>query len=139
LGVGDVLFTDDVSLSYSKNTGRIRYVSQNGNLLVTLRPNDGKFTLTITGAKKIIEGKRDFPYFVKVNSESAESVSQGRNVMAKHVLDQGVIVKPGDEVIVIDETGNVVGVGKSMLTKKETSVFKVGVAVKVRRGSESDT
>ena len=67
LGVGDVLFTDDVSLSYSKNTGRIRYVSQNGNLLVTLRPNDGKFTLTITGAKKIIEGKRDFPYFVKVN------------------------------------------------------------------------
>jgi predicted RNA-binding protein (TIGR00451 family) len=137
-GTGEAIFTDDVSISYSKNTGRIRHVSQENTLLATLKPNDGKFTLTIAGAKKIIANKENFAYYVKVNTESAEAVSQGRNVFAKHVLDQGEVIRPSDEVIVLDENGSVVGVGKSILTKKEAAAFKIGVAVKVRRGSESD-
>ena len=43
-------------------------------------------------------------------------------------------VRAKDEVIVKDEAGNVLAVGRALLSSVEMAAFKTGVAVKVRHG-----
>ena len=137
-GAGAALFPEDVKLVHSRNTGRIRHIYLGDALQATFRPTDGVFTLTIAAAKRLIEQVPDLAYTVTVSEEAAEFVSQGKNVFAKHVLGAGEKIRPGDEVIIITEKSSVVGVGKALLLSGEMKSFKIGVAVKTRRGSETD-
>ena len=43
-------------------------------------------------------------------------------------------IRAKDEVIVRDESGNVLAVGRALLSSAEMTAFKTGVAVKVRHG-----
>ncbi len=136
-GAGEKLFPEGVEFEYSRNTGKLRRISLEETLLATLRPNDGVFTLTIAGARRL-SSLPGLSYRVTVSAEVAEFVSQGRNVFAKHVLDAGEKIRPGDEVVVSTPDSNVVGVGRALLTRGEMLRFKTGVAVRTRRGSETD-
>jgi predicted RNA-binding protein (TIGR00451 family) len=62
----------------------------------------------------------------------------GKNVFAKHVVEAGVNIRPGDETIVIDSKNRVLAVGRALLTREEMLTFCVGVAVKTRRGRNRD-
>ena len=137
-GAGLALFPVDVRIVRSRNTGRIRHIYLGSTLLATFRPNDGVFTLTIVAAKRLAFLISDLAYTVTVREEVAEFISKGKNVFAKHVLSAGEKIRPGDEVIVIAEKAGVVGVGKALLLGEEMKAFKIGVAVKTRRGAETD-
>jgi predicted RNA-binding protein (TIGR00451 family) len=137
-GTGVALFPDEVRIIHSRNTGRIRHIHLGDALQATFRPNDGVFTITIAAAKRLLSCVPNLAYIVEVNDEAAEFVSNGKNVFAKHVLLAGEKIRPGDEVIVVSKNRGVVGVGKALLTKDEMRFFKTGVAVKTRRGSETD-
>lgn len=136
---GVTLFPDEVKIIYSKNTGRIRHIYIGSVLQATFRPNDGVFTLTIAAAKRFVSSIKDSGYIVTVNDEAAEFVSHGKNVFAKHVVAAGEKIRPGEEVMIVNQKGLVIGVGKALLTCSEMGFFKTGVAVKTRRGSETDT
>jgi len=45
-------------------------------------------------------------------------------------------IRPGEEVIVTDSKGKVIAVGRAALTGEEMKRFKIGQAVKIRRGEE---
>ena len=137
-GSGAALFPDDVRIVHSRNTGRIRHIHLGDALLATFRPNDGVFTLTIAAAERLLVQVPDLGYTVTVNEEAAEFVSKGKNVFAKHVISAGEKIRPGDEIIIIAEKSGVIGVGKALLVSEEMKAFKIGVAVKTRRGSETD-
>ncbi len=132
-GVGEVLFPGDVNVSFSKRTGRIRHVNFRGALLATLRPTDGLFSLTIEGARRLLLTKPP-QLWVKVQDEIAEFVATGRSVFAKHVAGCDEEIRPGEEVVVINNQHKVLAVGRAILTGKEMKSFKRGVAVRVRRG-----
>ncbi|KYH39652.1 MAG: PUA domain containing protein [Candidatus Bathyarchaeota archaeon B26-2] len=134
-GVGDVLFPEEVVIIHSKRTGRIRYVYLHGELLATLRPLDGLFSLTVEGARRILEGGLAKGMLVVVMDEAAPFVRMGRNVFAKHVVDAAERILPQEEVIVVDGNGEVLAVGRAALTGREMKAFKRGVAVRVRRGA----
>lgn len=134
-GVGDVLFPEEVVIIHSKRTGRIRYVYLHGELLATLRPLDGLFSLTVEGARRILEGGLAKGMLVVVMDEAAPFVRMGRNVFAKHVVDAAERILPREEVIVVDGNGEVLAVGRAALTGREMKAFKRGVAVRVRRGA----
>jgi len=134
-GVGSVLFPEDVEIVTSKRTGRIRHVYLKGELLATLRPPDGLFSLTVEGAKRIVEGGLAKRMLVVVMDKAAPFVRQGRNVFAKHVLDAAEEILPQEEVIVVNREGEVLAVGRAVLTGREMKLFKRGVAVQVRRGA----
>jgi predicted RNA-binding protein (TIGR00451 family) len=136
-GAGAALFPDDVRIVHSRNTGRIRHIHLGDALQATFRPNDGVLTLTIGAAKRLLARVPDLGYTVTVSDEAAEFVSQGKNVFAKHVTRAGEKIRPGDEVIIASEQG-VIGVGKALLLAEEMKAFKTGVAVRTRRGSETD-
>jgi len=133
-GVGAALFPEGVTIEYSRNTGRIRHIYIGDVLLASFRPTDGLFTLTMAGAERLMAGL-DAPRFtVTVTDEAAEFVAQARNVFAKHVVDAGDAIRPGDEVVVLDGGRGVLAVGRALLNGEEMLAFRSGVAVKVRRG-----
>ncbi|MCW3978351.1 MAG: pseudouridine synthase [Candidatus Bathyarchaeota archaeon] len=137
-GCGAALFPEGVSIERSMKTGKIRLVRMGDVLLASLRPTDGLFTLTIAGAERLVKGVKDVGYAVTVLDEVSEFVSQGRNVFAKHVVDSGEAIRPGDEVIILNSKREVLGVGRALLNREEMLAFDVGVAVKTRRGRARD-
>jgi len=137
-GCGKALFPDGVTIVYSKNTGRIRHVYLGGVMLASFRPTDGLFTLTMAGADRMMSSAPSFGFTVTVDGDAAHFVADGRSVFAKHVVEAGESIRPGDEVIVVDEGGKVLAVGRALLNRGEMLAFKVGVAVRVRRGRNRD-
>jgi len=131
---GSALFPSNVDVVFSKRTGRIRHVYLRGKLLATLRPTDGMFSLTLAGAKRLLRGTSAPRLWVKVSSEAAPFISEGRSVFAKHVIAADSEIRPQEEVIVLDEDNKVLAVGKAILTGREMTAFKRGVAVRVRKG-----
>ena len=133
-GVGEKLFPENVKIVFSKRTGRIRHVYLNDKLLATLNPITGFFTLTIEGAKKVLEAMQPKRLWVQVRNDAALFVEKGSDVFVKHVTDLDEEIRPGEEVIVVNSKGEVIAVGRAMLSGAEMRVFNRGIAVRVRRG-----
>lgn len=133
-GVGARLFPENVEIIHSKRTGRIRYVYLDGKRLATLRPTDGLFSLSIAGAKRIVENANSAKCLVAIMDHVSKFIAEGGDVFAKHVVKADGDIRPKDEVIVVDEKGEVLAVGRAVLSGEEMIAFTRGVAVKVRRG-----
>ncbi len=135
VGVGDTIFPDNVTIEYSHSTGRIRYISLDGMRIATLRPTDGLFSLSIMAARLLAKKCPSAPCFVTVRQDVSEFISKGGDLFAVHVIKVHPEVHAKEEVIIIDEAGRVVAVGRTVLCANEMMSFKTGVAVKIRHGS----
>jgi predicted RNA-binding protein (TIGR00451 family) len=133
-GVGAKLFPDNVTVVYSKNTGKIRFIYLDDKLLATLRPTTGLFILTIAGAQQMMLTVNPPRLWVKLEDYAEPFVSKGRSAFAKHVTDADPEIRPKEEVIIIDQNNNVLAVGWALLTGTEMKAFMRGIAVSVRRG-----
>lgn len=133
-GVGQVLFPENVKIAFSRTTGRIRHLYIKGRLLATLRPTDGMFSITTNGAKRLVQEACSTGLLVKVTKDSAPFIAEGKSVFAKHVAKVDPRIRPQEEITVVGEDNEVLAVGKAALTGKEMSLFKRGIAVRVRRG-----
>jgi uncharacterized protein with predicted RNA binding PUA domain len=138
-GVGDALFPDGVTIEYSHSTGRIRYISLNGSRIATLRPTDGLLSLSIAAAETLATSCPSAPCYVTIRQDVSGFVAKGGDVFAAHVIKVDPEIHAKDEVVVLDEAGRVVAVGRAALSGGEMLAFRTGVAVKVRhgRGGES--
>jgi uncharacterized protein with predicted RNA binding PUA domain len=135
-GVGVQLFPDNIEIQYSPRTGRIRYINLDGERLATLRPTDGVLSLSLKAAVFIAKNTPFAKCFVMVQNEVSKFIAAGGDVFAVHVVKVDAGVGAKDEVIVLDEDGQVLAVGRTMLSSDEMKAFKTGVAVKVRHGSK---
>ena len=132
--VGAGIFPEDIEIIHSKGTGRIRYVYLRKKRLVTLRPTDGMFSLSIHGAKRIV--KNAVPKCsVTVRDDISKFIREGRSAFAKHVIASDLEIRPQDEVIVLDQRGEVLAVGRAALSGEEMMKFETGVAVRIRHGN----
>ncbi len=77
--------------------------------------------------------------FVTVRSDIAKFVADGGDVFAAHVVSVDSDICAKDEVVVLDEAGEVIAVGRAFLSSAEMQAFKTGVAVKVRHGSKAES
>ncbi|RLE52246.1 MAG: pseudouridine synthase [Candidatus Methanomethylicota archaeon] len=134
IGIGDILFPSDVKIEKSRKTGKIRRIYHQGKLLATMRASDGYLALSIDGARRIVEKTSKPTLRVVVKNEVAGFIKKGRNVFAKHVVEADPNIRPGSEVIVVDENDNLLAVGRATLNSEEMLSFKSGEAVKVRKG-----
>jgi len=133
-GVGKSLFPENVQISYSRNTGRIRHIYLDGERLATMRPTDGLLSLSTAGAKRIVEKAHSAKCFVTVRDDIAIFIREGGDVFAVHVSEADDEIRAKGEVIVVDGSNRVLAVGRALLSADEMKAFKRGVAVKVRRG-----
>lgn len=127
----DSIPVDRLEFTFSKRTGRIKNVLLDNNLVATLR-TDGGLALTIFGAKLLMQSSNFKENCVVVNNDVAEFIAEGKSVFCKHVVNCGNNVRVGSDVAVLDENGNVIAVGKAVLSAKMIREFKRGAAVKVR-------
>lgn len=137
-GIGEALFPETIKFVFSRKTGKIRFIYNDDILLAVLRPTDGNLTLTIEGAERLVSSDLPLGFTVKIMDEVSEYIANGKNVMAKHVIDAGDNIRPGDEVIILDSNNQVLGVGKSLFNREEMLSFQIGVAVRTRRGKNKN-
>ena len=132
-GISQTIPIDRLNFTLSKRTGKVKSVSLDDKLIATFR-SDGGIALTIHGAELLVKNPKFADNCVVVKDEAKDFISIGRSVFAKHVLSCGDRIKPKSEVVIVDTDGNVIAVGKALLSAKMMRNFKSGVAVKVRKG-----
>jgi uncharacterized protein with predicted RNA binding PUA domain len=131
-GGGEALFHDVEELAVTHtSSGRPRQVAAEDGRLVSYG-NDGRFTLGVTGGRRLHEAFDAPRNRVVVGDESEPFVRDGRNVFAKFVDEADEAIRPGDEVLVVHEDGRLLAVGRSELAGAGMLDFETGMAVKVR-------
>ncbi|MBY9019454.1 MAG: pseudouridine synthase [Candidatus Lokiarchaeota archaeon] len=134
--ITDILFKDESKLQivYSRNTGKIKHIYNDNNLMLNLRPTNGFFTLSLFSAEKIINNTPSPKLRAIVMNEVSEFIRKGRNVFCKHVVDIDITLRPNDEVIVVDQNNDLLAIGKLMIPVPYVKSFQTGIALKIRKG-----
>ncbi|MFA5862600.1 MAG: tRNA guanosine(15) transglycosylase TgtA [Candidatus Thermoplasmatota archaeon] len=136
-GAGDALLAGEVTIRTSNNTGKIRNVHVDGEHVLSLRAEDGFFTLKIGGARRL-HAAFDFPRLrVVVHADSVPFNRGGKNAFAQFVQKWDATLRPGDECLLVDEADGLVACGQMHLAPSELGFFKKGLAVHVREGRPS--
>jgi uncharacterized protein with predicted RNA binding PUA domain len=120
----------------SKNTGKIRFVNLDTELVLVLRPEEGYFSLSIAGARILNELERgDMVNGITVQDDVEEFIKDGKNVFAKHVVNAPVAIQPSQELYVCNGKREVLAVGKAILSGRDMQHLKRGVALNTRHGA----
>lgn len=136
--VAQMLLKNKITIKRSLRTGRIKFIYLNGQLLGTLRATDERFIPTLYGAKLIKKYLPENKLTIKVTEGAAPWIAKGRTVFCKHIVDADEEILPGEEVFIVDTQGNLIALGKAILSGREMSEKKKGRAVKVRKGIGTD-
>jgi len=134
--ITDILFENEseIQIIFSRNTGKIKHVYHDKNLLLNLRPTNGFFTLSLLSAERIINNTPLPKLRVVVLNEISEFIRKGRNVFCKHVVDIDDLLRSNDEVIVVNQRDELLAIGKLMIPVPYVGSFQTGIAVKIRKG-----
>ncbi len=137
-GACDALFPADEPVTIKRtSSGRPQQVHGEDGRIVSFG-TDGRFTLGIDGGRRL-NAALDYPaYRVVVDDESEPFVRDEKNVFAKFVVDIGPEIRPGDEVLVTHERGELIAVGTAQLAGSAIADFETGMAVHVREGAPSE-
>jgi len=130
--LSDIVDLDEIQIRISKNTGKLRNIYLNDKLLFSLRAEDGLFTLAYEGAKLLHQKLERPKQRVFVSKEISSFLEEGKNLFSKFVINVDDSLRPGDEVIVVDEEDQFITFGRAILSPEEMKDFKYGVAVKNR-------
>lgn len=133
MNVGEQLFPDGVVIEVSKRTGKPKRVYLDGKLLATVRSNDGLIALTVEGAMRLRTSLPPGRFRVIVSDGAARFIAEGKSLFSKHVLEADPKILPGDEVIIENDKGELLAVGKAVISGCEMGKFRRGLAVKIRK------
>ncbi|PSQ15903.1 pseudouridine synthase [Halobacteriales archaeon QS_8_69_26] len=137
-GAGTALFPPDEDHRIRRsNSGRPRQVvrADDPAVRVVSYGTDGRFSLGVEGGRRLLAAFDPPRARVAVGEESREFVRDGRNAFAKFVRDVDPAVRPGDDVLVVDDRDELLGVGRAELPADWMADFDSGMAVKVRHGN----
>lgn len=134
-GAGAALFPDAETPTVRRSaSGRPKQVLADEDRLVSVG-RDGRFTLGLEGGRRL-QAAFDSPRCrVVVGDDSAPFVRDGKNVFAKFVQAVDPAVRSGDEITVVHEDGELLGVGRAELSASAMADFGTGMAVYVREGA----
>ena len=131
-GASKALFQGKLKIVKSKKTGKIRNIYGNGKHLISMRAEDGMFTLKIDGGELLHKSFKSPKLRVIVKKDAVPFVKEGKSVFSKFVIDCDPELIPYDECLIVDEKDNLLAVGRTILNRQEMLSFSTGVAVKTR-------
>ncbi|MDS0281229.1 PUA domain-containing protein [Haloarcula onubensis] len=136
-GAGAALFPAESAVEVTHtSSGRPRQVHADDGRIATYA-TDGRFVLGLAGGRRLLAGFDAPAHRVVVGDESEPFVREGRNAFAKFVQRADPSIRPGDETLVVHETGDLLAVGRAELPGDGMADFETGMAVKVRQGTDS--
>ena len=127
----------DLNVDISRSTGKIRHVKLGGEIILTLVPTTGLFTATYEGGLQLTKLGIDPKYIVKLDDEVRQFVIDGKSALAKFIVHANPDLQAGEEVVVVDSSDTLLGVGKALLSGDEMIAFQRGVAVNIRHSMKS--
>jgi len=114
------------------STGRIRRVVVDGETAFTLRASD-YVVIPHPALARLIHRYAPFPrYRIVVVSELANDVAEGYTVFARHVIQCDEYVRRGDEVLVVDESDNLLASARALLDCEAMITSLRGAAASIR-------
>ena len=131
-GAGDALFSDDITIERSRGTKRIRFVFQDNVRICSFRPKDGYLVPSLLGGE--ILHKNGLGHIVIISSEAEPFVRKGKTVFSKHVIEADREISAKEEVIIINEDKEYIGIGTSKISGPLMLEMERGVAVDTRKG-----
>ncbi len=134
--ITDILFDDitPLRIERSRNTDKIKFIYHENDLLLTLRPTNGFFSLTLHSARKILKNTKAPKMRTIVLTEISEFIKEGRNVFCKHVVDIDTDLRPMDEVIVVNQDDELLAIGRLKIPARQVKFFQSGIAINIRKG-----
>ena len=135
---------DELAFQFSNRTGRLKQIvhKENGEVFFSFRPN-GSIAPTIQGMKLMWKwgklrknmGVKSRPrWIVTVVDGVTDVVSQGKTVFCRHIFYCDDSLRANEDVAIMNQRGELLAVGRTILAGSEMKQFKRGVAVKVRQG-----
>ena len=136
-------------ISRRSKTDRMVNIFSNDRHVLSPRLTDGAISLTMEGAKQLLElNQTPLPDFAHISSDNIYPgiprvriiddaipfVGKGRNVMHGYILGADSHLIPGQQCVVTSSTGEFVAHGIAITTSSEMKYLKKGIAVKVRNG-----
>ncbi|UCB59342.1 MAG: hypothetical protein JSV67_03360, partial [Thermoplasmatales archaeon] len=129
---GKILLNGNIRIVKSKKKQKIRNIYCNGKHVLSMRANDGMFTLKIEGGNLLHKGFKKPILRVIVNSEAIPFIKEGKSVFSKFVKECDPNLRPLDECLIVDEKDSFLAVGRCLLNRLEMLSFNYGMAVKIR-------
>lgn len=126
------IFIKNIKVVKSKKTKKIRNIFVDNEHILSMRAEDGLFTLKLAGGKRLHKGLPPPFLRVVIHLDAVPFVKEGKSVFAKFVLDADPELIPGDECLIVDEKDSFLAVGRVLLNRREMLAFNQGVAVKTR-------
>lgn len=120
----------------SKRTGRIGWIYDGAIPMASFRARDFVIIPRIELAEALHKLLPNLNMRVVIDNAAEPFVREGKSVFAKFVKSAWDGIRSGDEVLVVNETGELVGTGTALLAPLEMKHFKKGTAVKTREGIE---
>ncbi len=136
-------------VSRKSNTDRMVNIYSNEKHVLSPRLTDGGISLTIDGAKRLLElNQNPLPDFgqiqpddifpgiprVRIIDDAIPFVGKGRNVMHGYIIGADPHLIPGQQCVVISSSGELIAHGTAITTSSEMMYMKKGIAVKVKHG-----
>jgi 7-cyano-7-deazaguanine tRNA-ribosyltransferase len=129
---GKILLNGNIRIVKSKKKQKIRNIYCNGKHVLSMRANDGMFTLKIEGGNLLHKGFKKPILRVIVKSEAIPFIKEGKSVFSKFVKECDPNLRPLDECLIVDEKDSFLAVGRCLLNRLEMLSFNYGMAVKIR-------
>jgi 7-cyano-7-deazaguanine tRNA-ribosyltransferase len=133
-GAADAIFDGPLELVKSKNTDRIRNIIVSGEHVMSLRAEDGLYSLRAPGARRLHKMLPWPRLRIVVKRDSIPFNREGKNVFCTFIADADPDLRPGDDALIVDENDELVAIGRPMLTRDEMMRMRKGMAVRVREG-----
>lgn len=136
-GAGAALFPDPSLIEVTHtSSGRPRQIHAGDGRIGTYA-TDGRFVIGLAGGRRLCSAFEPPRHRIVVGDESEPFVREGRNVFAKFVQRADPQLRPGDEVAVVHEDGDLLAVGRAELPGRGITDFETGMAVHVRDGADN--
>lgn len=133
-GAADALFSGKIELVKSKNTDKIRNIVVDGEHILSLRAEDGFFTMRPGAARRLMKAFPSPKFRVMVKDDAIPFVMEGKNTFCGFIQEADQDLRPMDEVMVVDKNDRLLAIGRAILVFDEMKAMKKGIAVKVREG-----
>ena len=130
---GEKIFPDDCRVEVSKRTGRPRYVYLRDEVIATIRYPDNLIALTPKGAERLRDALGERAPRITVKREKVEKVRKGVSPAAGDMIACSDAIRPGDEVLVESEDGEMLAVGRAIISAQTMKEVGHGAIVKIRK------
>ncbi|MCF2139061.1 MAG: pseudouridine synthase [Candidatus Lokiarchaeota archaeon] len=126
-----------MTFKFSHKTKKLKYIYVDNQIFASYRPQTGTFSLGFGAANLILHHTSMPTLRVVVLTEVQDFIKDGKSVFSQHVVDVDPSLHIGDEVIIVNETDELLAIGKLFYPPIYIRQRVKGSCVKVRKGIHS--